>query len=93
MGEWKQSALVNSPILYPSEGFCYHLPGSIMKVGLVYDAVYLEHDTGGHPENRQRLENVIALLEETGPRKRLVSLAPRAATEEELLLAHTAEHI
>ena len=31
------------------------------RVGLVYDPLYLEHDTGGHPENAKRLRAIIAL--------------------------------
>ena len=29
-----------------------------MKVGYVYDPIYLEHDTGQHPENAARLEAI-----------------------------------
>jgi len=36
-----------------------------MRVGLVYDPVYLEHNTGNHVENSQRLDTTISHLEET----------------------------
>jgi acetoin utilization deacetylase AcuC-like enzyme len=64
-----------------------------MSVGLVYDPVYLEHDTGAHVESAQRLVGVMALLEESGLLGRLESIPARDATEEELTLVHTAEHV
>jgi acetoin utilization deacetylase AcuC-like enzyme len=64
-----------------------------MSVGLVYDPVYLEHDTGAHVESAQRLLAVMALLEESGLLGRLESVPARDATEEELTLVHTAEHV
>jgi hypothetical protein len=32
-----------------------------MTTGYVYDEVFLKHDLPGHPENRTRLEEVLAL--------------------------------
>ena len=64
-----------------------------MKVGYVYDPVYLKHDTGGHVENAQRVEAIIAHLEQTGLKQQLQLITPRAATEEELALVHTKRHI
>ena len=64
-----------------------------MKVGLVYDPIYLEHDTGTHPENPRRLKAVMELLEKEGLLSRLHMLSPRKATTEELALAHAREHI
>jgi len=64
-----------------------------MSVGLVYDPIYLEHDTGTHPENSSRLKAVMGLLEEEGLLPRLSLLAPRKATVEEVALAHSREHI
>jgi len=64
-----------------------------MKVGLVYDPIYLEHDTGSHPENPQRLIAIMSHLEETGLKKKLTSLAPRPATIEELEMVHSLEYI
>ena len=32
----------------------------------VYDPVYLEHDTGGHPENARRLQAIISDLDLEG---------------------------
>ncbi len=64
-----------------------------MKVGYVYDPIYLKHDTGAHPENARRLEAIITRLEETGLRKVLVSIAPRPASIEEVALVHDVAHI
>jgi acetoin utilization deacetylase AcuC-like enzyme len=64
-----------------------------MKVGLVYDPIYLEHDTGGHVENASRLREVMGLLEREGVLGRLVALQPRPATPDELAQVHTREYI
>jgi len=64
-----------------------------MKVGLVYDPIYLKHDTGQHPENASRLVAIVSHLERTGLKKQLKSIKPRPATIEELSLAHDKRHI
>ncbi len=64
-----------------------------MKVGYVYDPVYLEHDTGHHPENAARLEAILARLEESGVKERLELIKPRPATIEEIALVHHEEYI
>ena len=64
-----------------------------MRVGLIYDPVYLEHDTGTHVENSQRLTATISHLEETHLIDKLNLLAPRAATMEELAAVHAPEYI
>ena len=64
-----------------------------MKVGFVYDPIYLEHDTGQHPENAKRLEAIIAHLEMTGLKQQLTPIKPRAASMEELLSVHDEHHI
>jgi acetoin utilization deacetylase AcuC-like enzyme len=62
-------------------------------VGLVYDPVYLKHNTGDHVENAARLEVIIGELEETGLMQRLKAIKPRPATTRELLLAHERQYI
>ena len=47
-----------------------------MKVGLVYDPVYLEHDTGQHVENFRRLEEVVGVLEGSGVKQQLTLIKP-----------------
>lgn len=64
-----------------------------MKVGLVYDPIYLKHDTGGHVENARRLKAIMAHLEQTGLKARLTEIAPRPATTEELCLVHEEQHV
>ncbi len=64
-----------------------------MKVGLVYDPIYLEHDTGDHVENPRRLMATMSHLEETGVRQKLVDLPVRPALPEELEMVHGADYI
>lgn len=64
-----------------------------MRVGLIYHSIYLEHDTGSHVENAQRLTATISHLEENQLKDRLVLLSPRQATIEELSRVHAPEYI
>jgi len=64
-----------------------------MKVGYVYDPVYLKHETGYHPENAQRLEAIIAYLKETRLIEQLTPIKPRPATIEELTYVHQASYV
>ena len=59
-----------------------------MSVGLVYDPIYLEHDTGQHVENAARLVEIMARLEEASLTTKLVSIPPRAASLDELSTVH-----
>ncbi len=63
------------------------------KAGYVYHPVFLQHDTGQHPENARRLEAIIAHLEETGLGKKLARIEPRPATMQELALVHDTGYI
>ena len=64
-----------------------------MKVGFVYDSIYLKHDTGQHVENAKRLEAIISHLEQTGLKQQLIPIKPGAASIEELSLVHHKQHI
>ncbi|PIU56332.1 MAG: histone deacetylase, partial [Chloroflexi bacterium CG07_land_8_20_14_0_80_45_17] len=64
-----------------------------MKAGLVYDPIYLEHDTGSHPENSQRLVAIMSHLEKTGTKEKLTCLPPHPASIEELEMVHAPEYI
>jgi len=64
-----------------------------MKAGLVYDPIYLEHDTGGHVENARRLVTALSYLKETGIKEKLTCLPPRPALLEELEMIHAPEYI
>ncbi len=67
--------------------------GHNMSVGLVYDPVYLGHDTGDHVENGRRLERTVELLSSSNLRRQLVSIAPEPAAMDDLLRVHSAQHI
>lgn len=64
-----------------------------MTVGLVYDPIFLEHETGEHPENPRRMLAVMALLEESGLLARLTRIEARDATRDELTLVHDARYV
>ncbi|MCP9815588.1 histone deacetylase [Synechococcus sp. GreenBA-s] len=62
--------------------------------GLVFDPVFGLHDTGaGHPESPQRLEALIQGLETAGLRQRCRAIAPRPATDAELLRCHSRRYL
>jgi acetoin utilization deacetylase AcuC-like enzyme len=65
----------------------------VNRVGLIYDPVYLKHDTGIHVENSQRLTTTLSLIEKSEIKNKLVWLKPRPATIEELSKVHTKEYI
>ncbi len=64
-----------------------------MTTGYVYDPIYLQHDTGDHPERAQRLVSIMDALKGAGLVDDLVPIAPRKATTEELLAVHTESHV
>jgi acetoin utilization deacetylase AcuC-like enzyme len=64
-----------------------------MKAGLVYDPIYLEHDTGDHVENSRRLVEAMSYLKETGIKEKLTSLPARPASLEEMQMVHAPEYI
>jgi acetoin utilization deacetylase AcuC-like enzyme len=61
--------------------------------GFVYDPLYLEHDTGSHPENGNRMLATMELLEECGLLAKLHRIVARDATPEELALVHDARYV
>ncbi|TET49918.1 MAG: histone deacetylase [Dehalococcoidia bacterium] len=64
-----------------------------MKAGLVYDPIYLEHDTGDHVENSRRLVTAMSHLRETGVEEKLTRVPARPASMEELEMIHAPEYI
>jgi len=64
-----------------------------MKAGLVYDSIYLEHDTGDHVENSRRLVETMSYLKEAGTIEKLTCLPPRPASLKELEMIHAPEYI
>ena len=63
------------------------------KVGLVYNPIFLEHDTGDHVENSQRLVSIMSLLDRSGITQKATAIPTRPATMEELLSVHSDRHI
>jgi acetoin utilization deacetylase AcuC-like enzyme len=65
-----------------------------MRVGLLDDPVFREHDAGpGHPEHPGRLEAARGGLGQAGLEGELTLRDPRPASREELLAVHTEEHV
>lgn len=64
-----------------------------MKTGLIYDPIYLKHDTGAHPERAARLTAVMAHLEKTGMLTKVEVIRPRPATVAEVALVHDEDYI
>jgi acetoin utilization deacetylase AcuC-like enzyme len=65
-----------------------------MSTALIYSDEYLKHDTGRHPERRERYRATLdGLMADEDLWQALVKLAPRAATAEELLRCHTESSI
>jgi acetoin utilization deacetylase AcuC-like enzyme len=64
-----------------------------MATGYVYDPIYLEHDLRGHPENRQRLETVLDVLDQHDILDRLVSIAPVPVADDRLERCHVPAYV
>jgi len=63
------------------------------RTGVVLLAEQALHETGEHPENGQRLPAVVEHLRAGEDWGRLVVAEPRSAEVEDLLRAHTADHV
>jgi len=64
------------------------------KVGYIYDDVFLLHEPPAwHPDSPDRLRSINSSLRTAGLWDKLVHIAPRKASIEDLSLAHTVEHI
>jgi len=59
-----------------------------MATGVVFEEIYLEHETGAHPENKQRLINTVSHLKKTGLWQQLKRIGARAATVDEICYNH-----
>ncbi|MEO1496305.1 MAG: histone deacetylase [Planctomycetota bacterium] len=60
---------------------------------LYYDPHFLNHETGGHPECAQRLEQVVGRLERGGQLDRCERPEWSPATDEQVTAVHTADHL
>jgi acetoin utilization deacetylase AcuC-like enzyme len=59
-----------------------------LPTAFVTDPGSVEHASPGHPERPARLTAIVAHLERTGVRGRMLDLAPRDATDDEILAVH-----
>jgi acetoin utilization deacetylase AcuC-like enzyme len=73
----------------PPEG--HPVPPAV--AGYVYDPVYLEHDTGTHIENANRLSSIMAGLDEKGIKQLLTAIPARPASRDEIGMVHRQEYI
>lgn len=64
-----------------------------MRVGYVYDPIYLEHITGNHPENPRRLIAIMEHLSRTGLLNNLISIKAQPASIDDLRRVHTEQMI
>lgn len=64
------------------KGVCF------VQTGLVYDQAYLNHDTGSHPENGDRVAYSYNILGKAQMLEKIVAIKPRPATMEEIELVH-----
>jgi acetoin utilization deacetylase AcuC-like enzyme len=65
-----------------------------VRVALYDDPLFREHDSGrGHPERPERLDAIRRGLREADLESRVVEVAPRPATHEELVRVHTDGHV
>lgn len=63
------------------------------RTGIVYDDRYLLHETGMHPERKERLKSILSFLGKQGVMDKLARVEPRKATVEEIQFAHTKDYI
>jgi acetoin utilization deacetylase AcuC-like enzyme len=64
-----------------------------LSTAYVYDPIYLEHNLPGHPENKERLVRVMALLEKQGMLERLVAVEATPVSLERLARNHSQSYI
>lgn len=63
------------------------------RTALIYHPDYLKHETGLHPERKERLLSIIAHLEEKGLMDRLEMVKPQSASLDEVRYIHTQDYI
>jgi acetoin utilization deacetylase AcuC-like enzyme len=64
-----------------------------VTTGVVYDEIFLKHDYPGHPENRVRLERIVALLQATHVWERLEPVPARPVDRQQLAQVHRPAYI
>ncbi len=68
-----------------------HSKGAAMKPLFIKDSIFLEHDTGKHPESIERLLSIYSAIEPL--KENLIIESSQKASEDEIHLVHTLEHI
>jgi len=63
------------------------------KVGIVYHSDYLIHTQSQHPERKERLEHILAMLDESNMTSNIRMIEPVSAGVEEISLIHDASYI
>ena len=69
------------------------MPPQKNRTGIIYHSDYLKHDTGLHPENKERLISIISHLKKIGMLERLDLIKPRRAELNELQYIHHRDYI
>ncbi|MFP3895838.1 MAG: histone deacetylase [Anaerolineales bacterium] len=60
-----------------------------MNVGYVYDPIFLEHDTGDHPERAKRLLAIMQRLDDAGLLEKMKAIKAEKASFEDLTRIHS----
>ena len=80
-------------IIFNISSFFTTLSVDKTRTGIVYHPDYLRHDTGHHPERKERLLSIISHLKETGMIEKLELTKPRPASLEEIRYIHSEKYI
>jgi acetoin utilization deacetylase AcuC-like enzyme len=64
-----------------------------MSVGILYDPLYLEHETGQHPENAGRLKAAVGHLQQYGQWGLVRHMTPEPAADEALTSVHEPSYL
>lgn len=64
-----------------------------MATAYLYDPIFLQHKQTGHVESPDRLEQINLVLDRTGMRDRLISIAPKPISLDRLARVHRVDYI
>jgi acetoin utilization deacetylase AcuC-like enzyme len=67
--------------------------GDLAECALIYDEVFLKHETGAHPENKERVRYAYEALVEAPVFNKTAGLRPLAAPVEDLMLVHDRAYV
>lgn len=67
------------------------MDSQLKRIAIIYDDVFLKHNTGSHPEQKERLLTLIPAIRQSSINKKLHWFKPVPAYEDEILLIHTPE--